>query len=252
MVPPIRLWDAGVPNRAALAIMTRNSRMPESAGRRPRRRVLGLPDGRAPARRAVRPVRRRRPSSPASTRSSTAPPRPTAARSSARSRSARGCGRTTPSTTASTSRWLHTQRITLTRTAADDPDGERLVLDFDGTVAAGQGADQPLRRLQRRRVPQEVAGADPAQPRRHPRADGRARRQRGRRTPHRDAVPAARHAAHAGLPGADQRPHVRDPAAARRAGRRGRQGRRRPDAGRPGDDPLHRRVRRGPRGPART
>ena len=30
MVPPIRLWDAGVPNRAALSIMTRNSRMPES------------------------------------------------------------------------------------------------------------------------------------------------------------------------------------------------------------------------------
>src|SRR6476646_8343979 len=30
IVPPIRLWDAGVPNRAALAIMTRNSRMPES------------------------------------------------------------------------------------------------------------------------------------------------------------------------------------------------------------------------------
>jgi N-methylhydantoinase B len=30
MVPPIRLWDAGVPNRAVLTIMTRNSRMPES------------------------------------------------------------------------------------------------------------------------------------------------------------------------------------------------------------------------------
>ncbi len=30
MVPPIRLWDEGVPNRAALTIMTRNSRMPES------------------------------------------------------------------------------------------------------------------------------------------------------------------------------------------------------------------------------
>jgi N-methylhydantoinase B len=30
MVPPIRLWDAGVPNRAALRIMTRNSRMPDS------------------------------------------------------------------------------------------------------------------------------------------------------------------------------------------------------------------------------
>ena len=30
MVPPIKLWDAGVPNEAALTIMTRNSRMPES------------------------------------------------------------------------------------------------------------------------------------------------------------------------------------------------------------------------------
>jgi N-methylhydantoinase B len=30
MVPPIRLWDGGVPNEAALKIMTRNSRMPES------------------------------------------------------------------------------------------------------------------------------------------------------------------------------------------------------------------------------
>ncbi|MDT4974809.1 MAG: N-methylhydantoinase [Pseudonocardiales bacterium] len=30
MVPPIRLWDQGIPNRAALTIMTRNSRMPDS------------------------------------------------------------------------------------------------------------------------------------------------------------------------------------------------------------------------------
>ncbi len=30
MVPPIKLWDAGVPNRAVLTIMTRNSRMPDS------------------------------------------------------------------------------------------------------------------------------------------------------------------------------------------------------------------------------
>ena len=30
MVPPIRLWQAGVPNEAALKIMTRNSRMPDS------------------------------------------------------------------------------------------------------------------------------------------------------------------------------------------------------------------------------
>ncbi|GAA3707435.1 hydantoinase B/oxoprolinase family protein [Nonomuraea antimicrobica] len=30
MVPPIKLWDEGVPNEAALRIMTRNSRMPDS------------------------------------------------------------------------------------------------------------------------------------------------------------------------------------------------------------------------------
>ncbi|MBB3726547.1 hydantoinase B/oxoprolinase family protein [Nonomuraea dietziae] len=30
MVPPIRLWERGVPNEAALRIMTRNSRMPDS------------------------------------------------------------------------------------------------------------------------------------------------------------------------------------------------------------------------------
>ncbi|MGI8333924.1 hydantoinase B/oxoprolinase family protein [Actinomadura scrupuli] len=30
MVPPIRLWDQGVPNEAAIKIMTRNSRMPDS------------------------------------------------------------------------------------------------------------------------------------------------------------------------------------------------------------------------------
>ena len=30
MVPPIKLWDQGVPNQAALTIMTRNSRTPES------------------------------------------------------------------------------------------------------------------------------------------------------------------------------------------------------------------------------
>ena len=144
---------------------------------------------------------------------------------------------------------LHTQRITLTRTAGRRPGRRAADPRLRRHLAAGEGPDQPLRRLQRRRLPEEVAGADPAQPRRHPRADGRARRQRGHRAADRDAVPAARHAAHAGLPGADQRPHVRDPAAARRARRRGRQGRRRPDARRPGDDPLHRRVRRRPRGP---
>ena len=74
------------------------------AGRRPRRRVLGLPDGRAPARRAVRPVRHRhrrvllrRDHQP---HHRDLPPRDPLPRS----RSAAGPGRTTPSTTASTSR----------------------------------------------------------------------------------------------------------------------------------------------------
>jgi len=34
---------------------------------------------------------------------------------------------------------LHTQRITLTRTAPDDADGERLILDFDGTSPQAKG-----------------------------------------------------------------------------------------------------------------
>src|SRR5215203_7425955 len=34
---------------------------------------------------------------------------------------------------------LHTQRITLTRTAADDPQGERIILDFDGTGPQAKG-----------------------------------------------------------------------------------------------------------------
>src|SRR4029079_9281257 len=34
---------------------------------------------------------------------------------------------------------LHTQRITLTKTPADDPDGERLILDFHGTAPQAKG-----------------------------------------------------------------------------------------------------------------
>ena len=145
---------------------------------------------------------------------------------------------------------LHTQRITLTRTAADDPDGERLVLDFDGTSPQAKGpinhcgdyADGVflkkwlapiLRNLAE--TPERMAELDvnegivPLIEMRFPRAG---------------------HAADAGVPGADQRPHLRDPAAARGARRGGREGGRRPDAGRPGDDPLHRCLRRRPRRPA--
>src|SRR4029079_6206735 len=84
---------------------------------------------------------------------------------------------------------LHRQRITLTMDSTQDaPPG----LEFTGTRPratchstprrhAGEGPHQPLRRLRRRQLPQEVAGADPAQPGRDARADGAARRQRGRR-----------------------------------------------------------------------
>ena len=138
MVPPIRLWDAGVPNRAALTIMTRNSRMPESlaadldaecsACLMGARRLGELFD-----RYGVETVE--------------------------------SCFDAILSRTTETYRreilgkipvgswvWedyaehdgvdepmLHTQRITLTRTAADDPDGERLILDFGGTSPQAKG-----------------------------------------------------------------------------------------------------------------
>jgi N-methylhydantoinase B len=138
MVPPIRLWDAGVPNRAALSIMTRNSRMPESlaadldaecsACLMGARRL-----GELFARYGVDDVE--------------------------------ACFDAILQRTTDTYRreilskipvgswvWedyaehdgvdeprLHTQRITLTRTTAEDPGGERLVLDFDGTGPQARG-----------------------------------------------------------------------------------------------------------------
>src|SRR6478609_197490 len=138
MVPPSRLWDAGVPNKAALSIMTRNSRMPESlaadldaecsACLMGARRLGELFD-----RYGVDTVE--------------------------------SCFDAIISRTTETYRreilsqipvgewvWedyaehdgvdepmLHTQRITLTRTPADDPDGERLILDFGGTSPQAKG-----------------------------------------------------------------------------------------------------------------
>lgn len=138
MVPPIRLWDAGVPNRAALAIMTRNSRMPDSlaadldaecsACLMGARRLGELFD-----RYGIVTVE--------------------------------SCFDAIISRTTETYRreilgripvgtwtWedyaehdgvdeprLHAQRITLTRTGPDDPDGERLILDFAGTSPQTKG-----------------------------------------------------------------------------------------------------------------
>lgn len=138
MVPPIRLWDAGVPNRAALAIMTRNSRMPDSlAADLDAERSACLMGARrlgelfdrygivtvescfdAIISRTTETYRRE------------------------------VLGRIPVGTWA----WedyaehdgvdeprLHAQRITLTRTGPDDPDGERLILDFAGTSPQAKG-----------------------------------------------------------------------------------------------------------------
>ncbi len=250
MVPPIRLWDAGVPNRAALAIMTRNSRMPGVAGRRPRRRVLGLPDGRAPARRAVRPVRRRdgrvllrRDHRPHHHDVPPRDPRPDPGRRVGvgglrRARRRRRADAAHPAdhadphrrpTTRTASGWSSTSTAPRRRPRARSTTA--------ATTATASSSRSGWRRS---------CATSPRRPERMAELDVN----EGIVPLIEMRFPDARHAADAGLPGADQRPHVRDPAAARRARRRGRQGGRRPDAGRPGDDPLHRRVRRGPRRPA--
>jgi N-methylhydantoinase B len=138
MVPPIKLWDAGVPVRSALAIMTRNSRMPESlaadldaecsACLMGARRLGELFD-----RYGVETVE--------------------ACFDAVIDRSTDTYRREILSKIpVGTWTWedyaehdgvdepqLHTQRITLTRTAADDPDGERIVLDFGGTSPQAKG-----------------------------------------------------------------------------------------------------------------
>jgi N-methylhydantoinase B len=138
MVPPIRLWDAGVPNKAALTIMTRNSRMPDSlaadldaecsACLQGARRLAELfwRYGRADVEACfdeivastTRTYRQEILAKiPVGTwtwedyaeHDGVDPPR------------------------------LHTQRITLTRTASDEPDGPRLILDFTGTGPQAKG-----------------------------------------------------------------------------------------------------------------
>jgi N-methylhydantoinase B len=138
MVPPIRLWDAGVPNDAALRIMTRNSRMPESLAA----------DLDAECSACLMGARRM---AELFDRYGTA--------------TVEACFDAILETTTETFRrevlakipvgtyvWedyaehdgvdpprLHTQRITMTRTSPGDPDGERLVLDFHGTGPQARG-----------------------------------------------------------------------------------------------------------------
>jgi N-methylhydantoinase B len=138
MVPPIKLWDRGEPNRAAITIMTRNSRMPESLAA----------DLDAECSACLMGARRL---------------------GELFERYGRGvvelCFDAIIDRTTQTYRreilskipvgqwvWedyaehdgvdepkLHRQRITLTRTAVDNPDGERLIVDFDGTSPQAKG-----------------------------------------------------------------------------------------------------------------
>ena len=135
MVPPIRLWDAGVPNRAALTHHDPQLAHARLAGRRPGRRVLGLPDGRPPPGRAVRALR---PATVEACFDAIVEATTEAFRRELLSRIPDG-----------TWAWedyaehdgvdpprLHAQRITLTKTSTD---GGRLVLDFTGTSPQAKG-----------------------------------------------------------------------------------------------------------------
>jgi N-methylhydantoinase B len=138
MVPPIRLWDAGVPNRAALTIMTRNSRMPDSlaadldaecsACLMGSRRLAELFDryGREVVEACFDQIVDRTTQTYRREILSKIP-----VGSWAWEDYAEHDGVDPPR--------LHTQRITLTRTSADDAGGERLILDFAGTAAQAKG-----------------------------------------------------------------------------------------------------------------
>jgi N-methylhydantoinase B len=138
MVPPIRLWDAGVPNRAALAIMTRNSRMPESLAADLDAECSACLMG---ARRLGELFDRYGVDTVESCFDAIIARTTETYRREILSKIPVGTwtwedyaehdGVDEPK--------LHTQRITLTRTAADDPDGERIVLDFGGTSPQAKG-----------------------------------------------------------------------------------------------------------------
>jgi N-methylhydantoinase B len=138
MVPPIKLWDQGVPNAAALRIMTRNSRMPESlaadldaecaACLMGSRRLAELFDryGRDTVQACFDQI---------VDRTTETYRREILARIPVGSWTwedyAEHDGVDEPK--------LHTQRITLSRTGPDDPGGERLILDFAGTAPQAKG-----------------------------------------------------------------------------------------------------------------
>ena len=138
MVPPIKLWDQGVPVRSALAIMTRNSRMPESlaadldaecsACLMGAQRLGELFDryGRDTVEACFDAIIDRTTQTYRREILSKIP-----VGSWVWEDYAEHDGVDEPQ--------LHTQRITLTRTPAEDPGGERIVIDFAGTSKQAKG-----------------------------------------------------------------------------------------------------------------
>ncbi len=138
MVPPIRLWDAGVPNEAALKIMTRNSRMPDSLAADLDAECSACLMG---ARRLGELFERYGVETVEACFDSFLDATTATYRREILSKIPVGeyvwedyaehDGVDEPR--------LHTQRITLTRTADDDPQGERLIIDFTGTGPQAKG-----------------------------------------------------------------------------------------------------------------
>ena len=199
MVPPIRLWDAGVPNEAALKIMTRNSRMPESlaadldsecaACLLGARRLAELFDryGRGRVEAAFEEILRATTETYRTEILSVIPDG-----SYVWEDYAEHDGVDEPR--------LHTQRITLTKASAGDGITDaRIVLDFTGTAPQAKGpinhcadyADGVFLAKWLAPILRNLAAT--------PGADGAARRQRGGRAVDRDAVPTQGNAAHADL-----------------------------------------------------
>ena len=138
MVPPIKLWDRGVPCEQALKIMTRNSRMPESLAADLDAESSACLMG---ARRMGELFERYGVATVEECFDAVLDKTTATFRREILSKIPVGSyvwedyaehdGVDEPK--------LHTQRITLTKTAADDPDGERLILDFHGTSPQAKG-----------------------------------------------------------------------------------------------------------------
>jgi N-methylhydantoinase B len=138
MVPPIRLWDQGVPNRAVLTIMTRNSRMPESLAADLDAECAACLMG---ARRLGELFARYGRDAVETCFDAIVAGTTATFRREILSKIPAG-----------TWTWedyaehdgvdpprLHAQRITLTRTASDTPGGPKLILDFTGTGPQAKG-----------------------------------------------------------------------------------------------------------------